>query len=53
LETFIKVQNEYEYYFDGTLSAEWYVKEKYPVVITPNSKDPRKVTIKWDSLFTG
>ena len=52
-ETFIKVQNEYEYYFDGTLSAEWYVEERYPVIITPNPKDPRKATIKWDSLFTG
>lgn len=52
-DTFIKVKGEYQYYFDGTLATEWIVDKKYPVILIPNPKDPRKVTIKWDSPYGG
>ena len=52
-ETFIKIKNEYQYYFEGTLSEEWMVDKKYPVVLKVDPKDPRKVSVKWDSSFSG
>ena len=52
-ETFIKVKTEYSYRFDGTLATEWIVDKKYPVILTPNSKDPREVIVKWDSPYSG
>ena len=52
-ETFIKIKNEYQYYFEGTLSEEWMVDKKYPVVLKVDPKDPIKVSVKWDSSFSG
>ena len=52
-ETFIKIKKSYEYEFDGTLAAEWHVDHKYPVLIEPDINDPRKVTIKWCSAYSG
>jgi hypothetical protein len=52
-DTFIKVKNEYEFRFDGTVSAEWSVDKKYPVIIKPDSKDPRIAIVKWDSPYSG
>ena len=52
-ETFIKVKNEYQFKFDGTLASEWKVDKKYPVILTTDPKDPRNITVKWDSSFSG
>lgn len=52
-ETFIKIKTEYEYYFDGTLSTSWTVDKKYPVILTPDSNDPRRVLVKWTSSYSG
>ena len=52
-DTFIKVKNEYEFRFDGTVSAEWSVDKKYPVIIKPDPKDPRIAIVKWDSPYSG
>ena len=52
-ETFIKVKKNYDFYFDGSLAAEWRVDKKYPVILTVDPKDPRNITIKWDSPYSG
>ena len=52
-DTFIKVKNEYEFRFDGIVSAEWSVDKKYPVIIKPDPKDPRIAIVKWDSPYSG
>jgi hypothetical protein len=52
-ETFIKIKEEYDFYFDGTYSANWSVDKKYPIRITPNPKDPRKIKLMWDSPYSG
>lgn len=52
-ETFIKVKKSYDYYFDGSLAAEWRVEKGCPVELIPDSKDPRNITIKWTSPYSG
>ena len=52
-DTFIKVKKEYEFVFDGTLSSVWKVDKKYPVTVTPDRNDPRRVRIKWESSYSG
>ena len=52
-ETFIKVKKDYEFKFDGTLATKWYVDKKYPVILIPNPNDPRKVTLRWTSSYSG
>ena len=52
-DTFIKVKKTYDYYFDGTAAATWSVDAQYPVILTPDSEDPRKVSIKWNSSYCG
>ena len=52
-ETFIKVKKSYSYYFDGSLAAEWRVDKKYPVELTFDDKDPRKVQVKWLDSYSG
>ena len=52
-ETFIKVKKSYDYYFDGSLAAEWQVEKGCPVELIPDSKDPRNITIKWTSPYSG
>ena len=37
-ETFIKVKNEYQFKFDGTLASEWKVDKKYPSGLTPEQR---------------
>ena len=52
-ETFIKVKKSYDYYFDGSLAAEWRVKKDCPVELIPDERDPRNITIKWTSPYSG
>ena len=52
-ETFIKVKQTSEYRFDGNIAASWTVDKKYPVVLAVNELDPRKVTLKWTSSYSG
>ena len=52
-DTFIKVKNNYDFYFDGTYTADWRVDSQYPVVLKPDTKDPRKVTLYWDNPYSG
>ena len=52
-DTFIKVKKTYEYSFNGTEAAIWSVDKQYPVILTPNSEDPRKISLKWDSSYCG
>ena len=52
-ETFIKIKTKYEYRFNGRVAAKWSVDKNYPVTLIPNTKDPRKVTLQWDSPYSG
>lgn len=52
-ETFIKVKKSYNYYFDGSLAAEWRVEKGCPVELIPDEKDPRNITVKWTSPYSG
>ena len=52
-DTFIKVKKNYEYRFNGTKADTWFVEHKYPVKLVPDINDPRKVTIIWDSTYSG
>ena len=52
-DSFITVQTDSKYVFKGNLTATWQVDKKYPVILKIDSKDPRKVTIKWDSSYSG
>lgn len=52
-ETFIKVKKSYTYTFKGRALYDWKVDKKYPVILTVSETDPRTVTVKWDSTFSG
>lgn len=52
-DSFIKVKKSYEYYFDGTTAATWSVDRKYPVELTPDPEDPRRVFVTWTSSYSG
>lgn len=52
-DTFIRVKKSYHYEFDGTLAETWTVDKKYPVTLTPDPTDPRKVTVRWNSSYCG
>ena len=52
-ETFIKVKKTYIYEFDGTLAKQWTVDKKYPVILTPDPADPRRVSLQWTSSYSG
>ena len=52
-ETFIKVKKTYTYTFKGRTVSEWKVDKKYPIVLEVSKTDPRIVTLKWDSAYSG
>ena len=52
-DTFIKVKKTYYYEFNGTQSEIWSVDKDIPVSLQINPNDPRKVSIKWDSSYSG
>lgn len=52
-EVFIKPKKEYVYKYTGDVCYTWKVDPSYPVNVTINSEDPRQVTIKWTSNYSG
>lgn len=52
-DTFIKVKKTYTFSFNGSVAADWFVDDKYPVELVPSDKDPRQVTVKWNSPYSG
>ena len=52
-DTFIKVKSENKFKFKGTLAAEWRVDKKYPVSLVVDKKDPRNITVCWNSPYSG
>lgn len=52
-DTFIKLQKSYEYMFKGRAAHLWKVSEGAPVKLTPDEKDPRKITLIWESSYSG
>ena len=52
-ETFIKVKKTYSYTFDGSVAALWSVDKKYPVTLVFDPEDPRNVSLKWESSYSG
>lgn len=52
-ETFIKVKKTYEYYYNGSEDGEWYVDKQYPVKITVDPDNKKKISLKWDSSYCG
>lgn len=52
-ETFIKVKKQYKYTFAGNVAAAWSVDTNMPVSLIPDSADPRKVTLTWDTAYSG
>lgn len=52
-ETFIKVKKSYEYSFNGIVNGEWKVDNKYPVKIIIDPENSKKITLKWDSPYSG
>lgn len=53
-ENVIKVKQEYEYIFTGKENGVWTIDDiKAPIVLTIDSKDTKKVKIKWNSFYSG
>ena len=52
-ETFIKVKKTYNYLFKGRAISQWKVDKKYPVILEVSKTDPKMVSLKWDSAFSG
>lgn len=52
-ETFIKVKKTYSYTFNGSVAALWSVDKKYPVTLIFDPNDPRNVSLKWESSYSG
>ena len=52
-ETFIQPKKTYEYIYKGKLPIEWKIDKKYPVILTKDLENERKIKIKWDSAYCG
>ena len=52
-ETFIKVKQTYQFKFRGSIAATWSVDPQYPVKLIPDARDPRNITLIWESPFSG
>lgn len=52
-ETFIKVKKSYDYYFNGSLIADWKISKNCPVELTFDSKDPQTIKVRWESPYSG
>ena len=52
-DTFIKVKKTYQYRFNGIESHEWIVEKGLPIILNVDKSDPRNVSIKWNSSYSG
>lgn len=52
-ETFIKVKKSYSYSFSGDLIDSWKVDKKYPVELSIDPQDSKKVVLKWNNSYSG
>ena len=52
-EVFIKPKRTYEYEFNGTLKANWFVEKDCPVEIVIDSNNMKKISLKWNQSYSG
>ena len=52
-ETFIKVKKSYSYSFNGDLIDSWKVDKKYPVELSIDPQDSKKIVLKWNNSYSG
>ena len=52
-DTFIKVKKSYNFSFNGSLIDKWRVDKQYPVDLIVDENDPRNVSLKWTSPYSG
>ena len=52
-ETFIRVKKSYEFSYEGEEELNWMVDKKYPVKMVVDSQNKKKVSIYWDSSYSG
>lgn len=52
-ETFIKVKKSYSYSFNGDLVDSWKVDKKYPVELSIDPQDSKKIVLKWNNSYSG
>ena len=50
-DTFIKVKKSYSY--QCAAAGKWHVDKKYPVLIEVDPQDQSKITLKWNSPYSG
>ena len=52
-DTFIKPKMQKTYIFTGRLEANWGIEKGVPVKFKIDEKDPKKITLYWDSSYSG
>ena len=52
-DNFIKIKKSYSYFINTDLKANWYVDSKYPVILTIDEDNPYKVSLEWNSNYSG
>jgi hypothetical protein len=52
-DNFIKIKKLYSYSINTDLKANWYVDSKYPVILTIDENNPYKVSLEWNSNYSG
>lgn len=52
-KTFIKALTTNDYHFTGLEASTWKIDGKYPVDITVDKEDGRKVKVKWTATYSG
>ena len=52
-ETFIRVKKSYEFSYEGEEELNWMVDKKYPVKMVVDSQNKKKVSVYWDSSYSG
>jgi hypothetical protein len=52
-DTFIKPKKTYEYVFSGKANAEWSTNADSQVNIIFDEKNPKKIQLKWNTMYSG
>jgi hypothetical protein len=52
-DTFIRIKKSCEFFYEGDEEATWIVDKKYPVKLTIDPENSKKVIVYWDSSFSG